>query len=50
MVKNDTEDMWERTDVALGDYAVAGLVEVFNFCATSVIKSNITEDNDLIFH
>lgn len=32
-------------DVALGDYAVAGLVEVCNLCATSVIKPNITEDN-----
>ncbi len=32
-------------DVALGDYAVAGLVEVCNLCATSVIKPYITEDN-----
>ncbi len=46
MVKNDTHCReWERMDVALGDYAVAGLVEVCNLCATSVIKPYITEDN-----
>ncbi len=45
MVKNDTHCReWERMDVALGDYAVAGLVEVCNLCATSVIKPYITED------